>query len=562
MSPNPRPFPTRDLYRRLAAFLFFVLVSTAAPAQVTQQPEPVDWEMVNLIRQEGLNHSKVMETLSHLTEEIGPRLTGSPGMREANEYTRDRMAEFGLENAHVESWGHFGRGWSFERATIHMLEPHRLPLIGLPVAWTPGTKGKVKGEAMKVSFDDEDDLEENRGKLEGKILFLDDMKELEDATEPWIRRYTAEELGELKTFDDGPGFPGRRRGGDDGAPSDWRQRMRKRMALREKLHQYWKEEGVVAVVDASSRDSGLVRAGGAGSREKDEDPGVPRVMLTAEHYNKVLRLLARDEKVVLEIDVKARFHDDDPDGYNTLAEIPGTDLAEQVVMAGGHLDSWHGATGATDNAAACAVAMEAARILKAVGVEPRRTIRIALWSGEEQGLLGSRGYVEEHFAAYPEPDEEQKKLPRFLRKPSGPLTVHPQHANLSAYFNLDNGAGKIRGVWTQQNAAVVPIFEAWLTPFHDLGADTVTMRNTSSTDHVSFDSVGLPGFQFIQDGLDYFSRTHHTNMDTLDHVVETDLKHSAVVLASFLYHAAMRDELLPRGPMPRDPEPEEDEHGH
>jgi Zn-dependent M28 family amino/carboxypeptidase len=298
---------------------------------------------------------------------------------------------------------------------------------------------------------------------------------------------------------------------------------------------------------------------GGGSREPDGNPGIPSLMMAAEHYNWIVRLLdhadesdeggAGGEPVKLEIDVRARFHDRDTSAYNTIAEIPGSEPG--LVMVGAHLDSWHAGTGATDNAAGCAVAMEAVRILKKLGVRPRRTIRIGLWSGEEQGLLGSRAYVAEHLATVPRTeDPEQQDLPPWMRDLEGEVEVKPAHETFSAYFNLDNGSGKIRGIWGQENAAAVPIFSAWLEPFHDLGADTVTTRNTRGTDHQAYDRVGLPGFQFIQDGLDYFSRTHHTNFDVLDHAVREDLMQASVVMASFLYHAAMRDEPLPRKPMP------------
>lgn len=520
----------------------------AVPALAT---EPVDWEMVTHIRQEGLEHSQAMEMLTELTQDVGPRLTGSPQMKAANEWARDKMASWGLD-ARLEPWGPFGRGWSFRRASAHMLSPHPAPLIVLPLAWTPGTDGPVRGPAMKVELESEKDLEEHRGKLRGKILFVDDARPLLDATEPALSRYTEEDLAELTAFE----LEDDRRGGR----GDWRQRFRKRWEMRKKLNDYWVEEGVLAVVDVSSRDGGLVRVGGAGSREVDESPGVPRVRMAAEHYNRVLRLLERDHEVELEIEVDARFHDEDLMAYNTLADLPGTEKPQEVVLVGGHLDSWHGGTGATDNGAAIVVAMEAVRILKTLGVEPRRTIRVALWSGEEQGLLGSRAYVDRHYADWPDPKPEEEDLPRFLREDSRPPEILPDHAHVSVYFNLDNGAGKIRGIYAQQNAAVVPIFRAWLEPFHDLGATTVTMNDTRGTDHLSFQAVGLPGFQLIQDGLDYFSRTHHTNMDTLDHVVESDLRQAAVVLASFVYHAAMRDDLLPRGPMPRwDAEDDEEE---
>jgi Zn-dependent M28 family amino/carboxypeptidase len=275
------------------------------------------------------------------------------------------------------------------------------------------------------------------------------------------------------------------------------------------------------------------------------------VVLIPEDYNRILRLLERGPEVELEVDVDAAFLDGDPTANNTVAEIPGTGAAGEVVMVGAHLDSWHGGTGATDNAAGCAVAMEAVRILRALAVAPRRTIRIALWSGEEQGLLGSAAYVAEHFASRPEPeDPAERELPPGLRQNPGPLTVKPDHTRLTAYFNLDNGGGRIRGVYTQENVAVEPIFTAWLAPFRDLGAGTVTARNTRGTDHQSFDRVGLPGFQFVQDGLDYTSRTHHTVADGYDHLVRDDLIQASVVLASFLYHAAMRPEMLPRKPLP------------
>lgn len=536
--------------RSLAPSSFLLLsVLLVVPVHAT---EPVDWEMVTRIRQEGLQRSQALEMLTELTQNVGARLTGSPQMKAANEWARDRMAEWGLD-ARLEPWGPFGRGWSFRRASAHMLSPHQMPLIVLPLAWTPGTDGPVRGPAMQVQFESEEDLETHRGKLQGKILFIDDARPLQDAREPALSRYTESELADLTAFELEEDDRWDRR-------PNWRERARKRWELRQKLNPYLVEEGVLAVVDVSSRDGGLVRVGGAGSREVDESPGVPRVRMAAEHYNRVLRLLERDHEVELEIEVDAQFHDEDLMAYNTIADLPGTDKPQEVVLVGGHLDSWHGGTGATDNGAACVVAMEAVRILKTLGVQPRRTIRVALWSGEEQGLLGSRAYVDQHYADFPDPKPEEEDLPRWLRDDPEPPEILPDHAHVSVYFNLDNGAGKIRGIYTQQNAGVVPIFRAWLEPFHDLGATTVTMNDTRGTDHLSFQRVGLPGFQFIQDGLDYFPRTHHTNMDTLDHVVETDLKQAAVVLASFIYHAAMRDDLLPRGPMPQwETESEDDE---
>ena len=312
---------------------------------------------------------------------------------------------------------------------------------------------------------------------------------------------------------------------------------------------------MLATVEVSERDGGIVRVGGGGSREPGEDPGVTGLVMAAEHYNRVARLLERKTEVELEIDVEARFHDEDRMAYNTIAEIPGTDRKAEIVLVGAHLDSWHAGTGATDNASGSAVVMEAVRILKALDLKPRRTIRIGLWAGEEQGLLGSRAYVTEHLASRPEPKPEEADVPSFVRRETGPLTLKPDHARFAAYFNLDNGTGRIRGIYAQQNAAAKPIFDAWLEPFHDLGAKTVTLRNTGGTDHLPFDAVGLPGFQFIQDPGDYFTRTHHTHMDVYDRIQREDLMQASVVMAAFAYNAAMRDELFPRKPLPKDAQP-------
>ncbi len=559
--------------------ILWILCLQALCRPAPASAESVDLEMVNRIRDEGLHRSEVMSTLERLTDVIGPRLTGSPAMKEANEWTRQQLEEWGLENARLEGF-EFGRGWSFSRTSVHLLQPREMPLIALPKAWTPGTGGPVKGTAMRVKIESKKDYDKYRGKLADKILFLEDGREIESGKDPAIKRYSEQELAGLEEFE----IP-------SGKRPAWRKRMRKRWRLSQSLNAFLAEEKVLATVSISSRDGGLVRVMGGGSREPGVDPGVPALVMAAEQYNWILRLLgdvkeeasaeedkkaeagegdaekqekkekqdaaedgdeATEEPVVeLEIDIRARFHDDDTKTYNTIAEIPGRP-GEGIVMAGAHLDSWHAGTGATDNAAGCAVAMEAVRILKALGVRPRRTIRIGLWAGEEQGLLGARAHVANHFATVPiTEDPKQDDLPVFMRDFEGEVELKPDHARFSAYFNLDNGSGKIRGIWSQENAAAAPIFEAWLAPFHDLGADTVTTRNTYGTDHQAFDRVGLPGFQFIQDGLDYRSRTHHTNMDVLDHAVREDLVQASVVLASFLYHAATRDEPLPRKPMPR-----------
>ena len=532
-----------------------VIGSSAALAFLSVGPltaeEPVDLEMINKIREEGFKRSQVMETVSYLTDVIGPRLSGSPQGKLSQEWTRDQLAEWGMENARLEGF-EFGQGWSFSHASVHMVTPHETPLLALPRAWTPGTRKAVKGKVKKLKIESEEEMEKHKGELKGLILLLDDKAEPMDAeAEGPFKRHDHGRLEEMENYR----IPGGDRWGS------WRQRAAKRAEFRETLNKFLKDEGVVATVDVSSRGNGVIRTGGGGSYgDPERHRGVPSLTMAQEHYNWILRLLDRDQEVELKIDVKAKFHEDDLQSYNTVADIPGTH-PEEVVLLGGHLDSWHPATGATDNAAACSVMMEAMRILKALDVKPRRTIRIALWSGEEQGLLGSKAYVKEHLADRPETtDEEALKLPERYRPTTWPIQTKPAHEHFSAYFNLDNGGGKIRGIYAQENVAVDPIFEAWLRPLHDLGATHVTTNRTGGTDHLSFDSVGLPGFQFIQDPMDYFPRTHHTNLDTLDHVVEEDLKQAAVVVATFAYHAAMRDERLPRKALPQKP-PEDKNKG-
>jgi len=523
----------------------FIILATLSlfPFAKTYAGEPVDLEAVTAIRQEAFGNSQITEIISHLTDVIGPRLSNSPQMTEANNWTKEKMEEWGL-NAQVEAWGEFGRGWSFSHCSVHMTAPRKFPLLALPSAWTPGTKGPVSGTVIKLKIESKADMEEWKGKLAGKILLLNDPREIPQADKPLSTRFDDHELAELSEFR--IKAPGNNQG-------NWRKRYMKRRQMRKILPAFLAEEGVVATLASSNFYGGIVRVSGGGSREKGEPYGVPRLVLSAEHYALVARMLEREAEVTLEIDVKAQFHEEDSMGYNTIAEIEGTDKKAEIVMLGGHLDSWHGGTGATDNAAGVAVAMEAVRILKAIGVKPRRTIRVGLWSGEEQGLLGSRGYVNKHLAEREEPkDKEQKDLPRWARKEQGKLILKPEHEHFSAYYNLDNGSGKIRGVYTQQNARVKPIFEAWLEPFHDVGATTVTIRNTGGTDHQAFDGVGLPGFQFIQDELAYDTRTHHSNMDVFDNVVIEDLMQASAVMASFVYHTAMRDEKMPRKAMPKD----------
>lgn len=512
------------------------------PLVAAAPEEPVDLTMVTRIREEGFGNSRVMETARQLTDVLGPRLTGSPRTKQANEWARKQLEGWGLVNARLEPWGPFGRGWTLERAAVHMVAPERIPLIALPKAWTPGTGGPVRGRLLRATLRDQDDLDKQRGKLGGAIVLLAGERSLSAPDKPLFRRYSEQELDQLAQFEavERPPFN--------------REEFAQRSRFQKKLREFLAAEKALATIEPSERDGGVVRVMGGGSRRQGEETGPPALVMAAEHYNRLARLLQDKQEVELELDLQATFHDADPMAYNTVADIPGTDKADEVVMLGAHLDSWHAGTGATDNAAGSAVAMEAVRILRALGVRPRRTVRIALWTGEEQGLLGSRWYVQEHLAARPVPaDPEERDRPGRWR---GPLTLKPAHAKLSAYFNLDNGTGRIRGVYTQRNAAVAPIFKAWLEPLADLGAVTVTNRSTFGTDHQAFDGVGLPGFQFIQDQADYASRTHHTNMDVYDRLQKEDLMQASVVMATFVYHAAMRDGLFPRKPVPPDrPEP-------
>ncbi len=419
-----------------------------------------------------------------------------------------------------------------------MISPDIAELWTLPRAWTPGTNGVLRGKPVKVKIEAKEDLEKYKGKLAGKIILNGDTKELRPHEQAQFQRFNEKSLSELGQYD----IASRR-------PRFTREEAIKRREFRRAFQKFVAEEKIAAIIEPGSGDFGtfIVQAGGS-QRPNDQFPA-PWLMMSTEQYNRLARLVDMGKEPKLELNVETKYHDEDPNAYNTIAEIPGSDKKGEVVMLGAHLDSWHSGTGATDNGAGCAVAMEVVRLLKAIGIAPKRTIRIGLWSGEEQGLLGSRAYVSQHFASRPEPPEEERDLPFTLRRNTGPLTIKPEHAKLAAYFNMDNGTGKLRGIYAQENAAVVPIFEAWLEPLKDLGATTVTMRNTSGTDHLSFDAVGLPGFQFIQDAVEYESRTHHTNYDVYERLQREDLMQSAVVMATFVWEAANRPEMLPRKPL-------------
>jgi carboxypeptidase Q len=525
----------------LIVILFF------APALWSQ--EKVDLETISRIRYEGFHNSKVMELASGLMDSIGERLTGSPNMKRANEWTRDQLTAMGLSNAHLEPWGPFGRGWANQYVNARMTSPDVVPLLVYAKAWTPGTNGVVSGKCIRVNIEKKEDFEKYKGKLAGMIAIMGPDAEVKPITEAPYKRLSDDELAKTGDYE----IPA------DRAPSRTSEIARRRQFAKD-LNQFFADEKVLAIIDHSRQTSGggtvFVQQGG--SYKTGETTPIPQLTMALEHWSRIARLLQQKKDVTLELNVSNTFYDDDPMQYDTIAEIPGTDKKDEVVMLGAHLDSWHAGTGATDNGAGTVVMMEAVRILKALDIRPRRTIRIGLWSGEEEGLLGSQGYVEQHFGSRPPLDDPNMKgTPTLLRRDAGPVTVKPEQARVSAYFNVDNGTGKIRGVHLQENAAVAPIFEAWMRPFKDLGMTTLTMRNTGGTDHLSFDAVGIPGFQFIQDPIEYDTRTHHSNMDVYDRLQPEDLKQISVIVASFVYDAAMRDQMLPRKPIEK-PLPKEE----
>lgn len=530
--------------RRLAlALVLAALAAAPAPAQ-----EKLDWATLGRIRDEGFRRSQVMETAAQLTDVLGPRLTGSPQYKKAAEWSRQQLETWGLANARLESWP-FGRGWSFERCSAHVVSPVSFPLVALPTAWTAGTSGPVRGKVLRVKAESEADVEALKGKIAGMVLWVGQPRELKGPEDGGVfKRYTEKQLDDLEQYQ----VPGAR--GPMG-PVD-REAFMRRRRVRQALEKLYAAEKPLAVVEPSERDANVLRLGGARSFKKGDPQPVTQLVVSATQWNRVARLLDRKTEVEVEIDVKAAFHEDDTNGYNVVADLPGTDKKGEVVLVGAHLDSWHPGTGATDNAAGSAVMMEVLRILKTIDAKPKRTVRIGLWGGEEQGLLGSRAFVDQHLASRPAAREAgPDELPSFMRnEPPAPITLKPDHAKLSAYFNLDNGTGRIRGIYLQENAAVKPVFESWLQSVKDLGATRITMRSTGGTDHQSFDAVGLPGFQFIQDPIEYmdgtFFGTHHTDVDTYDRLQREDLMQAAVVIATFAYNAAMRDELLPRKPLP------------
>jgi carboxypeptidase Q len=498
-----------------------------APLAAQSTAEPVDLDAINRFKEEGFERSRIMETLSYLTDRYGPRLTNSPNMHAAAQWVRERMRSFGVDQVQFEPWGPFGRGWANERTSVHVVSPTPWPVVAFSKAWAQGTNGPVVAEAVAVPLVSDADLERARGTLAGKFVLISPTRAVSSLFTAPARRFTDQDIPALVAEFVGPRPTPP---GGSGA-TEFRQR-RAGFLLAEKV------AGMIEVSPGDRGDNLTVRVqavqAGEGTREpKDPAPPFPQLVMAAEHYHRIVRLLNLKQRVTLEVDIRNRFYDETLDSYNIVAELPGTDKADEVVLLGAHFDSWHAGTGATDNGASSAVVMEAMRILKATGVRLRRTVRMVLWTGEEQGLLGSRAYVAAH---YGDPATMQLK---------------PAHEKVAAYFNQDNGAGGYRGIYLQSNETVAPIFESWMRPFANMGMTITSIRRTGGTDHLSFDAVGLPAFQFIQDPLDYYTWTHHSQQDLYERVSEQDSMKNAVIMASFVYHAANRDAPLPRKPLPR-----------
>jgi hypothetical protein len=600
------------MFRRQIAATLLLLTLTIPYAAFGQQPQPPAQDpMIAKIKDEGMNRSQVMQTLSYLSDVIGARLTASPNAKRANDWTRDTLAKWGMQNAHLEAWGPFGRGWTLKHFSAQVIAPQDIPLIAFPKAWSPSIKvvpevmaapapkskrstgmaapppppagNVVTAEVVFLDAKTEADLDKYKGQLKGKIVLVSQPVEVKALFEAPGRRQDEKSLLALANAlppGQGGGFGGgggggRGAGGAQMTPAERQQQLFQQTVFTAKRWNMLLDEGAVVVVDVSPRGTGgtiFVQSAAvvpAIPKSLDEmrtlqrvspyDPKaepkmVPQMTVAVEQYNRMIRMIQAGEKLKMTVDLAVEYQDQDNMGYNTIAEIPGTDLKDEIVMLGGHMDSWHSGTGATDNGAGVAVAMEAVRILQTLGLKPRRTIRIALWTGEEEGLLGSRAYVKQHFGSL------EGGAGQFGGGGGGgggaanatpaKLTTLPEYEKFSGYFNLDNGTGKIRGIYLQGNRGVRDLFTQWLMPFRDMGASTITISNTGGTDHQSFDGIGLPGFQFIQDEIEYDTRTHHSNQDVYDRIQADDMKQAATIMAAFVYNTAMRDEKLPRKPAP------------
>ena len=534
-----------------------LLLLSLAPATWAQQE--VDREVIHRIKQEVFDHTEVMDHLFQLVEVHGPRITGSPGFDGAAKWAASRLEDWGARNVKLEKWGPFGQGWSRSYFSAHLVEPQYEMLIGVPLGWSPSTDGVVSGQPILAPFEGkptrkqfqqavDEFIAKYKGKLRGQIILISDLKDVEVQSEAAMKRLSGDDLSNQANapeprvpidFTDPdleiPENAQKRNRLFSQAPMWWlRRRAAEMREVQGRFNEFLTSEGVRLVIHpAAQGDGGTVFPPRSGDRHLDHPTPPPSIAFTPEHYNRIFRLVEKKVPMKIEVEVKTAFHRDTLDSVNVVGEIPGGSKKDEVVMIGAHLDSTEAALGATDNGAGCAVMLEVMRVLKKLDLKLDRTVRIALWGGEEQGLLGSHAYVKEHFA--------------------DPTTMNltSEHGKFAAYFNVDNGTGKIRGVYLQENDMVRPIFRSWLEPFNDMGATTLSIRNTGGTDHLSFDEVGLPGFQFIQDPVEYSTRTHHSNMDSYDRAQAGDLMQAVAIVASFVYHAANREEKLPRKPLPK-----------
>ena len=586
-----------------------LLTVSVAGLPIRASDEPIDYDSINKIKTQGLvaTNSKVMEIASYLTDVYGPRLTGSPNIQKAGEWSVAKMKEWGLTSVSLEPWptdpsgqnNGFPCGWTNDKFYLQAVSPQSFSIPGTPSAWSPGTNGLVRGEVMLVTETAQDELQQKygAGQLRGKWIISSGPREIQAFWQPQATRFTKEELDNMetprRTNELGSTAPGGRGGGGRqgapggapaaapgqptaapgaaaGAPAAGRGATPAAAAAPApsgtnpcagtppaagatapagggagagrggqggggfNRNAFLKAQGALGVLNTGNTGHGLYTIGG-GSRSVDPNTLLAQISIPAEQYNRIARMLELKIPVTIEADIKNTYLSNPP-MFNVVGEIRGTDKADELVMIGAHFDSWHASTGATDNAAGSAAMLEAMRILKQSGVPLRRTVRIGLWTGEEQGLIGSRLYVQQKFGG------------GRGRGGGAPAPTTPDHAKFSAYFNIDNGTGAIRGVYLQQNQAVGPIFRAWMEPFRNVGMSHLNVNNTGGTDHGSFDGAGLPGWQFIQDEVEYDTMTHHTNMDSYERLQPEDMRRNATIAAAFAFLAANRDEKLPRKP--------------
>jgi hypothetical protein len=511
----------------------FLSASLLLSVSVFAQEEKVDQDIINKIIKEGTANSQIMDIAFNLTDVSGPRLTNSPGYYRAANYAVGQLKKWGADKAGLEAWGDFGQGWQLKKSYIAMTAPYYKPIMAYPKTWTQSTKGLVKADVVVINVKDSTELLQYKGKLAGKVVIVNRVDEYKHSFKPDASRHAEDELKTMADFKPNP-QPQNRPGANPNMA-----RFAGAQRLNTLIKQMITDEGAAAYLtsSAASHDGTIFVQGPAGNRVDftNGKPSVLEIAVSFEDIKTINRLVNLGTKVSIDLDVQSEFTGNDVKGYNVIGEIKGTDpkLKDEVVMLGAHLDSWQGSTGATDNAAGCAVMLEVMRIFKTLNLQPKRTIRIALWSGEEQGLLGSRGWIKNNVG-----DRVTKE-------------VKPEQGKISAYYNIDNGTGKIRGVYLEGNTGVQPIFAKWLEPFKEVGASTLTLQNTGGTDHISFNEIGIPGFQFIQDEIEYDTRTHHTTMDSYDHLVADDLKQMATIVATFVYNTAQRAEKLPRKEMPK-----------